>query len=349
MIDLLIAGAGPAGLATALYAARAGLDVTVVDPRCGPIDTAGRRVKPIDKACGEGLMPGAVTALRKLGVDPPGQDFRGIGYFSGAHRAEALFRSGSGLGSRRTDLQSALIAAVRAAGVDVLPRSVGAIRQTERSVTAAELTGRYLVAADGLHSPIARSLGLDVPVRGARHRWGLRRHFAVSPWSDLVEVHWSEGAEAYVTPIGPQLVGVAVLSGDRAPFDEQLARFPALIERLALSEGGAVRGAGPLRRRTSRRVAGRVLLVGDAAGYVDALTGEGIAVSLGCARSLVECVAAGRPAEYETRWLRDSRRYRAITSALLWVSGRPLLRRALVPVAGRVPRVFGAAVDQLAR
>ena len=342
MIDLLVAGAGPAGLATALYAARAGLDVRVVDPRVG-------QQQPIDKACGEGLMPSAVEALQSLGVRPPGRPFRGIGYFAGPHRAESLFRAGHGLGSRRTELQSSMLAVVRAAGITVQPRAVGAIRQDDLSVTAADLTARYLVAADGLHSPIARTLSVDLPTRAGRQRWGLRRHFAVPPWSDLVQVHWSERAEAYVTPVGPELVGVAVLSGDRASFDEQLAPFPAIAERLAKAEGGSVRGAGPLRRRTSRRVCGRVLLVGDAAGYVDALTGEGIAVSLSCARSLVDCVAAGRPADYERRWLRDSRRYRAITSSLLWASGRPTLRRALVPAAQRMPWVFRAAVDQLAR
>jgi flavin-dependent dehydrogenase len=145
------------------------------------------------------------------------------------------------------------------------------------------------------------------------------------------------------------LVGVAVLSGDRRPFDEQLAGFPSLAERLAGAPGGSVRGAGPLRRQTSSRVAGRVLLVGDAAGYVDALTGEGIAVSLACARALVECLADDRPRDYERRWLAQSRRYRAITSSLLWASGRPTLRRALVPAAQRLPWVFSAAVGQLAR
>ena len=342
MIDRLIAGAGPAGLATALYAARAGLDVTVVDPRAA-LD------KPIDKACGEGLMPGAVAALRTLGVDPPGRPFHGIGYFAGRHRAETWFRAGSGLGVRRTDLHDALLTEVRAAGIAVLPRAVGAVSQGTGSVTAAGVTARYLVAADGLHSPISRSLALDAPVRRARQRWGLRRHFAVAPWCDLVQVYWSDRAEAYVTPVGPDLVGVAVLSGDRAGFDAQLAQFPELLERVAGGGAGSVRGAGPLRRRTRRRVERRVLLVGDAAGYVDALTGEGIAVSLACARSLVECVAADRPADYETRWLRESRRYRAITSSLLWASGRPLLRRALVPAAQRAPWVFSAAVGQLAR
>ena len=92
-----------------------------------------------------------------------------------------------------------------------------------------------------------------------------------------------------------------------------------------------------------------MLLVGDAAGYVDALTGEGIAVALACARSLVDCVVARRPADYEARWRRDSRRYRALTSSLLWASGRRTLRQAIVPAAQRVPWVFAGAVGQLAR
>jgi flavin-dependent dehydrogenase len=216
-------------------------------------------------------------------------------------------------------------------------------------VRAAGRDARYLVAADGLHSPISRSLGLDRAVRGGRQRWGLRRHFAVEPWSDFVHVHWSDRSEAYVTPVGPTSVGVAVLSGDRGGFDAQLSAFPDLSDRLAGAERGAVRGAGPLRRRTTRRVAGRVLLVGDAAGYVDALTGEGIAVSLACARSLVDSVLLDRPERYEARWRSDSRRYRSITSSLLWVSGRPTLRRAIVPAAQRLPRVFSVAVGQLAR
>lgn len=343
MIDLLIAGAGPAGLATALYAAESGLEAVVVDPRAG-VET------PIDKACGEGLMPGAVRALERLDVNPPGRAFRGIGYHCGsAAPAEAQFRSGHGLGVRRTELHTELMRAVLAAGIAVKQSAVKGIEQDADQVTAAGLTAKYLVAADGLHSPVSRSLGLDVTVPGARQRWGLRRHFPVQPWTDLVEVHWSPGSEAYITPVGPDLVGVAVLSGDRAHFDEQLSRFPELVERFAGVGGGPIRGAGPLRRRTSRRVAGRVLLVGDAAGYVDALTGEGIAVSLACSRSLVECVAAGRPGDYEKRWLRESRRYRSITSSLLWASGRPTLRRALVPAARKVPWIFAAAVQQLAR
>jgi flavin-dependent dehydrogenase len=92
-----------------------------------------------------------------------------------------------------------------------------------------------------------------------------------------------------------------------------------------------------------------VLLVGDAAGYVDALTGEGIAVGLLGARELVACLAAGRPQDYDAAWRRVSRRYRTLTAGLLWAAARPGLRRRIVPTAARHPGVFGSVVGALAR
>ncbi|MEP6600018.1 MAG: NAD(P)/FAD-dependent oxidoreductase [Actinomycetota bacterium] len=340
MYDLIVAGGGPAGLATALYATRAGLDAVVLDPR----------PPPIDKACGEGLMPGAVTALDDLGVHPDGHDIRGIRYADGAHRVEALFRTRLGRGVRRTDLHAALLDAVRASGVPVLSRSVGDLAQDERRVRVSGLEARYLAAADGLHSPLRRQLGLDIAPRpGTRPRWGLRQHFAVPPWTDFVEVHWTTDAEVYVTPVGPDLVGVAVLSGIRAPYAAQLAGFPAVLARLPSAGATSVRGAGPMRQRVRRRVAGRVLLVGDAAGYVDALTGEGIAVALACGRALVDCVVRDEPRRYERQWLRASRRYRLITESLIWARERHHLQPMIVPAAKRAPWLFAAAISQLAR
>jgi flavin-dependent dehydrogenase len=92
-----------------------------------------------------------------------------------------------------------------------------------------------------------------------------------------------------------------------------------------------------------------VLRVGDAAGYVDALTGEGIAVSMAAARAAVACLVAGRPGDYPRAWRTASRRYRWITGALLAASRRPVLRSAIVPAARALPPVFSAAVNQLAR
>lgn len=354
MIDVVIAGGGPVGLAAALYAVRAGLSVTVHEPRVGVID----------KACGEGLMPGAVAALAALGVDPAGEPLRGIRYLAPGRSADAVFRDGPGRGVRRTTVHASLLEAVLAAGVEVVPAAVGRVRQDADGVHAvgpgSPTRARYLLAADGLHSPIRHQLGLDRPTHGPR-RFGLRQHFAVAPWTDHVEVHWSGQAEAYVTPVGPRLVGVALLTARRAPFDTQLRDFPELGERLSPvaapsdspsdldQRSDSVRGAGPLRQRARHRVAGRVLLIGDASGYVDALTGEGIALGLAQARAAVAAICAGEPSSYERQWRRVTWRYSALTHALLAASRVPAVRSRLVPAAAALPRVFATAVNELAK
>lgn len=339
MNDLLVVGGGPAGLATALHAARAGWQVSVWDKRAGTLD----------KACGEGLMPGAVTALAGLGVEPMGEPLLGIRYVAGERSATAPFRAGPGLGVRRTTLHSALRDAVAAAGVTVEHRTVDDLRQDSDGVVVEGERFRYVVAADGLHSPLRRRLGLEG--RPYRHRrYGLRRHYRLLPWTSYVEVHWADAVEAYVTPVCPDVVGVALLTSRRGSFDEHLSRFPSLRARLAGAEpAGEVMGAGPLRQRARARVAGRVLLVGDAGGYVDALTGEGVALAVAQARAAVAALVDEDPARYERDWRRVTRRYRVLTGSLLGATRVGPVRRGLVPAAERLPAVFGAAVDALAR
>lgn len=338
-LDLVVAGGGPAGLVTALHAARAGLEVEVWEPRPGAVD----------KACGEGLMPGALAGLQALGVDPPGHPFRGIRYVAGSHQASADFRHGTGRGIRRTTLHAALAEAARAAGARTVQRSVSTVAQDDEGVVVDGVRARHLVAADGLHSPVRRLLGLDAPK--ARHtRFGLRRHFRIEPWSPYVEVHWAPTVEAYVTPVAPDLVGVAVLATSKATYDSRLEALPGLRAALEGAEPASdVRGAGPLRQGARRRVAGRVLLVGDAAGYVDALTGEGLALAFAQAEAAVAAVAAGTPARYEGDWARLTRRYRWLTQALVTGTRSRAARRAVVPAARLLPPVFHAAVNSLAR
>jgi flavin-dependent dehydrogenase len=339
--DLLVAGGGPVGLAVAVRARLAGLDVTVVEPRPGPVD----------KACGEGLMPSAVAALRALGIEPAGRPFTGIAYVRDGLRVEARFRRGPGLGVRRTVLHAVLAARAAALGVTTVRDRVESVVQDGSGVEAAGLRARWLVAADGLHSPVRRGLGLDRPARSGwgGARYGLRQHFRVAPWTDVVEVHWSAGAEAYVTPVADDLVGVALLGPAGPGFRPLLAQFPQLLDRLGDAPTvTAVRGAGPLRQRARAASAGRVLLVGDAAGYVDALTGEGIATGLATAQAALDAVRAGHPERYDAAWRAATRRYRWTTSALLAAAQLPVTRRALVPAAVRAPGLFARIVDSLA-
>jgi flavin-dependent dehydrogenase len=335
VIDVLVAGGGPAGLAAAIRCAQAGLSVTVAEPRAAPID----------KACGEGLMPAAVRRLAALGVRPAGHPLRGIRYLDAGHRADALFRHGDGLGVRRTTLHAALAARAAELSVPVLPVRVTSVAQQDGTVTAAGLRARYLVAADGLHSSIRRACALDPP--RARHpRFGLRQHYRLAPWSDLVEVHWAAGAEAYVTPVAEDLVGVAILGGAHGGFAARLAAFPRLRARLTgATPASEVRGAGPLRQDVRRRSAGNVLLVGDASGYLDALTGEGIGVALAQAGVLADCLAAGRPGDYDRAWRRVSRTSWTLTSGLLWARHQALLGHRIVPAAQRLPWLFTTIVN----
>ena len=340
MRDLVIAGGGPVGMAAALHAHRAGLDVVIQEPRTGPID----------KACGEGLMPGAVAELAELGVDPHGRELTGIRYLDGASSgpgATARFAAGPGRGVRRTVLHEALADRVASLGIEVEPSPVQTVEDLGDHLLVDGRPTRHLIAADGLHSPVRRLVGLDAETRG-RRRFGQRCHVSQAPWTSYVEVHWSDRAEVYVTPVDDELVGIAVLGEAGTRFDDLLADFPVLQERL-VGARTRVMGAGPLRQRASSRSAGRVLLVGDAGGYVDALTGEGIALGLAQARAAVQCLAAGQPERYDRLAGRLARRHELLTHALLRATAHRPVRRLLVPAASRAPWLFAAAVNQLAR
>ena len=247
--DLVVVGGGPAGLATAIAARRHGLTVTVLE----------RRRPPLDKACGEGLLPagrlGARAARRRaagaaLSVSrhplplrrraSPRPTFR-------TARAVSAFAAPS---SRRRCSSRRKRSASTSASAFAPRRSTG-----ERvSSSAGEFAGRFVVGADGLHSALRRDAGLERPT-SARPRFGVTRHFRGAPWSDHVEVLFGDRAEAYVTPLADDEIGVAILwSGGKGGFDELLAtRFPPALDlaaRLArLTPLGRDLGAGPFRQR----------------------------------------------------------------------------------------------------
>jgi len=333
--ELLIAGGGPAGLACAIAARLSGLSAAVVD----------QGTPPIDKACGEGLMPGGVAILNALGVhiDPDGcAPFTGIRYVDGDTVAEADFPEGEGLGVRRLYLHRALVARAEELGVALRWKTRftgvdGATLHTD----AGPMTGGVLVAADGLQSPIRRWLGLDAGP-AAHKRFGVRRHYRVPPWSPFVEVHWADDCEAYVTPAGPERVGVAFLwSGRKARFDDLLSEFPALSERLSgAAHDSRDRGAGPLRRDVLAVREGRVLLLGDAAGYRDAITGEGLSLAFHQAQALVDCVQRDALAEWPAAHRRICRVPTMLIDLILTFERRPWLRRRVVRALAADPEAF---------
>ncbi|QYH34819.1 NAD(P)/FAD-dependent oxidoreductase [Salinibacterium sp. M195] len=374
VVDIIVVGGGPIGLAAAINARMHGLTALVIEPRTGAID----------KACGEGVMPGAVTELAALGVHPHGRTIAGISYQDGNRTAEHRFASDAALGVRRTELHRALAERAVELGVEFVTGKVEAIEQSgdgeqvvgpSRSANRGvdgqggakanagavsahlehgrTIEGRWMLGCDGLHSTVRELVGLAArPSRVRRHdsrRFGIRQHFEVAPWTDLVEVHWAPNAELYVTSVGDNEVGVAVLGPRGTSFEEALASVPVLAERLRhASPASTVRGAGPLLQNTTGQRAGRVLLVGDAAGYVDAITGEGIRLGLAEARAAIECIVAGEPERYEREWRRVTRDFRMLTTGLVAAANSPL-RRAIVPLAARLPRLYGRIVESLAR
>uniref|UniRef100_UPI0035649B71 NAD(P)/FAD-dependent oxidoreductase n=1 Tax=Actinotalea sp. TaxID=1872145 RepID=UPI0035649B71 len=348
-VDVLVVGGGPVGLAAAIEARMVGHDVLVVEPRSGPID----------KACGEGLMPGTLAALQRLDVDPDGHPLRGIGYRAPGRAVDHSFGNGPGRGVRRTTLHAALLDRCAAVGVEQRTARVDAVEIVgDRTTVTLRIAGaqhgaplqvsaRWLLACDGLHSTVRRLLGLERPAPArAPRRYGLRRHVQIAPWSDLVEVHWGERAEAYVTPVAEDLVGIALLGPRGTVFDDALSGFPELAARIEGAPLGEVRGAGPLRQDSRRRSLGPVRLVGDASGYVDALTGEGLRLGFAQARAAVATLDSA--SDYERAWRAEGRDHRLLTRALVTWATSPL-RGAVVPVAAAAPVVFGAAVDRLAR
>jgi flavin-dependent dehydrogenase len=333
-IDVVIVGGGPAGLATAIHARHAGLEVTVVDAEHPPIDAA----------CGEGLMPQGCAELSALGIEPrelPGRPLVGIRWLDGDRVAAGRFKEGPGRGIRRSRLQGALAERAEALGVRLLwgTRCLG-LRRDGIETDRGSLRARWVVGADGRRSQVRRWAGFEgTPVRSPR--FGQRRHFRIEPWSDHVEVHWGEGGEAYVTPVADDVVGVAILSRDPGRFEERLASLPQLAERLkGRPAASRLRGAGPFGERARGVARGALALVGDAATCLDPITGEGISLALGQARALVNAMRAGNLRRYEVAQRRHDRLPRLLTAAVLMLGRRPRLRRRIVGILAERPSLF---------
>jgi flavin-dependent dehydrogenase len=327
-------------LAAAIAARRRGFTVTLAD--CS--------VPPIDKACGEGIMPDGVLAARSLGIELEGtgaQPFRGIRFCDGgagsSTHVEAAFPNGHGLGLRRTALHHLMVEQAADAGVNlawgvrVTGIADGCVQADDRTIRA-----RWIVGADGGHSPVRRWAGLDACERDSR-RFGFRRHYAVPAWSEFMEIHWGDGCQLYITPVGPSEVCVVLISRNpKLRLADALPQFPEVARRLAggAPEGIPERGGVSVSRRLKAVCRGNVALVGDASGSVDAITGEGLCLLFQHAVALAGALEADDLGLYQAEHRRIGKRPEFMADLMLFLDNRGRLRRRTLRAMASHPHLF---------
>jgi menaquinone-9 beta-reductase len=324
--DVFIVGGGPAGLAAAIAARLKGFEVTVADAA----------EPPIDKACGEGLMPDSLDALRTLGIHLDSElrcEFRGIRFIGAGGRVSADFRRRPGIAIRRTRLHQLLIHRAGELGVKLLWRT------PVRDLLG--LSARWIVGADGQNSRVRRWASLDATRRESL-RYGFRRHYRIPPWTDFTEIYWGPGCQMYVTAVSRHETCVALITRDpRQRMDASMPHFPELAARL--SDGLIAteqRGAVTATRHLRRVYRGNVVLIGDASGSVDAITGEGMSLAFRQALLLADALATGQLNCYQAAHRRLMRRPAMMAQLMLLLDRFPRVRPHVLRLFAAEPAIF---------
>lgn len=295
MNDVVVVGGGPAGSATALRLARAGAAVTLIE----------RTRFPRRKVCGEYQNSGAVDALDRLGVldalRPLGQPLRGIRLVAGETSPVELPFGRAALACDRATLDAVLLDAAAAAGVTVVQgrvegllhdgRRSGGVIYGDEAGERRELRARFVAGADGAGSIVARKLGLTLPL-GSERRFALGGHYrGFGDLDGFVEMYVGGGAYFAINPLGPDRANVMVvvphadLAGWSADVDDGMRGKAAELGRGRRSFAAAERIGGrvcigPLAHRVRAPIAPGALLVGDAAGFLNPFTGQGVFLAL---------------------------------------------------------------------
>lgn len=348
--DVLVIGAGPAGIAAAIAASLHGLRAMVLD---------GRK-PPIDKACGEGLLPLAVSSLRCLGIpirSPAAIPFVGIRFSDGESSASAPISSGEAFGLRRTQLQQILIERAGEVGVSFqwaapvtsleylgayAADPVAAIRpKIAARVGSRSISCRWLIGADGQNSLVRKWAGLD-PRRPFRSRFGFRRHYCVAPWTNYVEAHWGRRSQMILTPTGPDEICISFMtSRPQFRIERALVEFPEVAARLrgadsSSAEVGSLTALGRARAATR----GNVALVGDASCTVDGVSGQGLALAFQEAVALGEALAAEDLRLYEESHRRITQGAMRMARLLLLMDRSAWIRRKALRLFESNPALF---------
>jgi flavin-dependent dehydrogenase len=320
--DVTVVGGGPAGAAVAIALGQRGVRVALYEQVSSP------RLKP----CGEGLLPHGVDALRDLTGDlPAAPRVRGLRFVVNGEAVAADFPCGTGLVVRRDRFDWWLLERAAATpNVDV--------RLGTRYRPAGE---RMVVGADGKRSMFHRRLHA---YSAHAQRVGLSTHVGgLTGLTDYVEVFFHPDGEVYVAPSGGGEAMVAALfhrhTFRRDGIEYLLRAIPELCERSRhLEFTTPVLACSPLSLRVPRLVTPGLMLIGDAAGAPDAITGDGLALALTSALPAAEAIVTGNLASYQAARHRAGEAADRLASLLLRlsrVSGRAatvlLHRPSLVP------------------
>lgn len=333
--EVVVVGGGPAGIAAAIAATLQGLRVTVLDSR----------KPPIDKPCGEGLLPEAVAALGALGVELNSSvafPFGGIRFCDEHSSATARVTRGQAFGVRRTTLHGLLVERARQLGVTFLWGTRISRPGADQVEAGTELIGyKWLIGADGQNSTVRSWARLGAP-RYRLSRFGFRRHYRVAPWTDVVEVHWARRCQMFVTPTAPDEVCIALLSNDsRLRIERALEMFPSVAARLRgaaplLREGGALSALG----RARKVVRGNVALVGDASCAIDGIAGQGLSLAFQEAIALGESLGRGNLRYYERAHREITKTAVRMTQLLLLMDRSEWIRRKTLRLFASQPELY---------
>jgi flavin-dependent dehydrogenase len=334
--DVFVIGGGPAGLAAAIAARQQGFRVIVAD---------GAQ-PPIDKTCGEGLMPDSLPALEKLGITVGPEEshpFSGVRFLSSGLAADAPFPDRAcGLGVRRTILHRMMVERASSLGVEFLWRTaVTGISRHGVQLDRQTVYTRWIIGADGGNSRVRRWAGLQ-NFRKRYPRYAFRRHYRARPWTDRIEIYWGAGSQMYMAPVGDDLICVALASHDaKLRVEEAMSSFPGLRNRLRGAElVSGERGAITATCTLKRVYRGNVALIGDASGTVDAITGEGLGLGFQQALALAACLRSSNLRRYQREHRRIALRPLLMARLMLLLDQRPALQRRTLQVFRRRPEIF---------